>query len=97
MPICRHGQYFVPIDLADASSALWVVGAETGTTTTAFAFDRAFGSFADLEADQIDGERIVGVARGGAYELGWQRGAAITAPGVHDAHAELERQLGRLP
>jgi hypothetical protein len=97
MPICRHGQYFVPVDLADASSALWVVDAETGTTTAAFALDRGAGSFADLDADRIDGDRIVGVARGGAYELGWQRGAPITVPGVHDAHTELEHQLGRLP
>jgi hypothetical protein len=95
-PICRNGHYFVPVDLGDSSSALLVIDAEAGTTTRAFAFDRAGGSFADLEADQIDGDRIVGVARRGPYELRWHD-APSGVPGVRDASAELERQLGRLP
>jgi len=101
-PICRHGQYFVPIELRDAtdtaSSALWILDAESGATTAAVAFaGNAEASFAELAADQIDAERLVGVGHGGAYELHWRRGAPVTVPGLRDARGELERALGRLP
>src|SRR5205814_2176462 len=101
-PICRHGQYFVPVELRTGdgppSSALWIVDAESGATTAAMAFGGdTEASFAELTPDQIDGERIVGLGRGGAYELRWHGSAPAGVPGLRDARAELERALGRLP
>ena len=102
-PICLHGQYFVPIELHDdtnlAVSALWIVDAESGTTSAAFAFDAsAETSFAELTADQIGADRIVGVNRRCAYELRWQPGGALPdVLGLYDARPTLQRLLGRLP
>lgn len=98
--ICRHGHYFVPIELTGgaATSALWIVDAESGATSSALAFDAAAeASFASLTADQIDGERIVGAGRRGAFELRWRRGAPLDTSGLRDARGALEQALGRLP
>jgi len=97
-PICRGGHYFLPLEATDRSgavtSALWVVDAETGKTAAAVAFDPELGAgFADLTADHVDGERLVGVGRGGAFELAWR----TAGHGLHDARRELEAVLGPLP
>jgi putative pyrroloquinoline-quinone binding quinoprotein len=101
-PICRHGHYFVPLELRDAmgspSSALWIVDAESGGTTAAVAFDaESDASFADLAADQIDRDRIVGIGRAGVFQLRWHQPTPVDVPGVRDARTEVERDLGRLP
>jgi len=98
-PICRNGQYFVPVELrGTAGSALLVVDAETGATTAALGFDASAGaSFADLTAEQIDGDQLVGIGRRGAFELRWRGGTPGDVPGLHDARDELGRELGRLP
>jgi hypothetical protein len=100
--ICKHGHYFVPVDLHGgdanaATSALLVLDAETGATSRTAAFDPgAETSFADLSADQIDADRIVGVGRAGTFVLPW-RDASVKLAGLRDARADLERELGRLP
>jgi hypothetical protein len=98
-PICRHGHYFVPLELHGAtgvSPALLIVDAESGATTAALAFDAdSEASFAELTADQIDNERIVGVGRHGAFEVHWR--GPLDVPGLRDARGEVEQALGRLP
>ncbi|HMG57543.1 MAG TPA: hypothetical protein VK601_28780 [Kofleriaceae bacterium] len=97
-PICRAGHYAIPLELpgrgAAPASVLWVVDAETGRTTAAVALDPALdASFARLTADQIDGDRLVGLGRTGPFELRWQP----PGPGLRDARRELEAALGPLP
>jgi hypothetical protein len=97
-PICRGGHYFLPLALTDRTgkptSALWVVDAETGKTAAAVAFDPELAaSAAELTADQIDDDRVVGIGRHGAFELAWR----TPGHGLHDARAELEGALGPLP
>jgi hypothetical protein len=58
------------------------------------AFDAELeAGFADLTADQVDQERVVGVARNGAFELPWR----TPSHGLHDARHDLEAALGPLP
>lgn len=97
-PICRGGHYFLPLEIPDVTgmpaSVLWAVDAETGKTAAAVALDADLeASFADLAPDQIDGERVVGVGRHGAFELGWRP----PGHGLHDARRALEVALGPLP
>ncbi len=99
-PLCLEGHYFVPLAIRTASgeieSALWIVDAEAGTTTAVVAFDPESGhGFDQLSADQIAGHRLVGIGATGVYELDWS--AALTSAGLHDARADVERQLGPLP
>jgi hypothetical protein len=97
-PICLAGHYFLPLALTDragkATSALWVIDAETGKTAAAVAFDPELAaSAAELTADQLDGDRVVGIGRHGVFELAWR----TPGHGLLDARAELERSLGPLP
>ncbi|HEY0194335.1 MAG TPA: PQQ-binding-like beta-propeller repeat protein [Kofleriaceae bacterium] len=97
-PVCRGGHYLVPLDVVDSAgkpaSVMWIVDAETGKTTAVLAFDAELGAaMADLAADQIDDDRLVGVGRKGVFELTWRKPGA----GVHDARRELEAVLGPLP
>jgi hypothetical protein len=98
-PICRHGHYFVPLELHGATGvtpALWIVDAASGATTAALAFDpESEASFAELTADQIDNDRIVGVGRHGAFEVHWR--GPLDVPGLRDAREGVEQALGRLP
>jgi hypothetical protein len=96
--ICRGGHYLVPLEVPDRTgaptSALWVLDAETGKTTAAVAPDPELEtSFVHLTAEQLDDDRVVGVGRGGAFDLRWQP----VSPGLHDARRELEAALGALP
>ena len=81
----------------ESGSALWILDAESCATIATLAFAAgALASFADLARDQISRERLVGLGRGGAYELHWRR-APSGVPGLRDARLEIERTLGRLP
>jgi hypothetical protein len=97
-PICLGGHYFLPLEVPDRAgtptSVLWAIDAQTGKTAAAVAFDADMeASFAELTADQIDGERVVGVGHKGAFELAWRS----PGHGLHDARRELETALGPLP
>ncbi|MEZ4363012.1 MAG: hypothetical protein R3B48_22665 [Kofleriaceae bacterium] len=103
-PLCRDSYYFLPLELGeptdptDPREALWIVDARTGRTAATVGFDRALGvSLGSLSATHVDGERLVGVASGRAFEASWRHFADGTAPGLHDARAELEAALGPLP
>jgi len=92
--LCRGNHYLVPVDVrGSTSSTLWIVDAETGKTTRVLAFaGEAFGEVTDA---QVDATRLVGIAKGGAFELAWA-GGSLPA-GMHDARGELEHVLGTLP
>jgi hypothetical protein len=104
--ICRAGHHVIALELpgrTGPTSALWIVDAETGKTRAAIAPDADPGaSFAGLTADQVDDDRVVGIARQAAFELRWQPGLdpradARAGHGFHDARRELEDALGSLP
>jgi hypothetical protein len=100
--ICRAGHHVIALELpgrTGPASALWVVDAETGKTLAAVALDADQGaSFAHLTADQVDDDRVVGIAGQGPFELRWQPGLGHGfGHGFHDARRELEDALGPLP
>lgn len=97
-PICRYGHYFVPVELQGAAAgnaALWIVDAESGTTTAALAHAEA--TFAELTSDQIDEARVVAVGRRGVLDVPWKHVDPRTTPGLRDGRADLEQVLGRVP
>ena len=99
-PLCVARNYFVAIDVAgsdgSATSLLWVVDADRGTTTTVLAAAPGTSrspSFSGLTRDQVDVARLVFIAGDGARTTSWRTAAAET-PG---ARANLETVIGRLP
>ncbi|CAN5428082.1 hypothetical protein BH11MYX1_BH11MYX1_41560 [soil metagenome] len=93
--LCRGNHYLVPVEVrGSVTSALWIVDAETGKTTRVLAFDGE--GFGEVSAAQVDPTRLVGIAKGGPFELAWTEQRAVPR-GLHDARAALERVLGPLP
>ena len=93
--VCRGSHYLIPIDVrGSATSALWIVDAETGKTTRVLAFEGE--GFGEVSAAQVDGTRLVGITKEGPFELEWTDEHRLPK-GLHEARAALERALGPLP